>query len=112
LSRFEKEGMEMRPTDVDRIASAVAGTLAGTKPGLLGCGSLSSNAVFEVENLDCEISYYCGGAAAFVCLFEFDCGSGVGPFYCGAGAPGSDLFQCSRAYACDPNGAFLANGTF
>jgi hypothetical protein len=97
----------MRHADVEMIADAVAGTLAGSGPGLLGCGSLSSTATFEAEYLDCEINYQCGGAGVFLCLFEFECGSGVGPFFCGRGAPGTDAFQCPRTYSCDPNLAFL-----
>ena len=97
----------MRPTDVDKIASAVVSTLSGSDPGLLGCGSVSSAQQFDVDNLECDPSYQCGGAAPFLCLFEFDCGSGPGPFYCGPSGPTTIEFECPRQFSCDTAGAFF-----
>ena len=83
----------MRPTDVDKIAEAIVGSLAGSDPGLLGCGAISSPIRFEVDLLQCG-TFECGGVAAFDCNLRFGCGTNNE-----AGAVMS--FFCPENFGCD-----------
>ena len=84
----------MRPTDVDKIAEAIVGSLAGSDPGLLGCGAISSPIGFEVDTLLCG-TFECGGIAPFDCNLRFSCGISNG-------APnGPSAFYCPENFGCD-----------
>ena len=84
----------MRPTDVDKIAEAIVGSLAGSDPGLLGCGAISSPIGFEVDYLVCG-TFECGGLAPFDCNMRFGCGTN--------GAVTAVMtFFCPENFGCDP----------
>jgi hypothetical protein len=96
----------MQPTEVDAIASAVIGSLAGPEPGLLGCGAVSGTADYVCGDGPYACSggggYECGGAALFRCNGPFDCGSAGAPaglFYC-EGPQGSGLYTCMNTFNC------------
>jgi hypothetical protein len=88
----------MRPTDVDKIAEAVVSTLAGSEPGLLGCGSLSNPVEFDVDFLGCG-TFECGGIALFACRARFGCGA-----VDNAANKGTTLFYCDDEFYCDTYG--------
>ena len=106
----------MRPTDVDKIAEAIVGSLAGSEPGLLGCGAISSPTGFEVDLLQCGV-FECGGLAPFDCNLRFGCGTvnpsgAVMAFFCPENFGCDQGYQtqvCVRvdAFGCDLNAAFL-----
>ena len=107
----------MRPTDIDQIANAIAGSLAGADPGLLGCSSISNPTAFSTsEDTDAgwfaPNGYECGGAADFTCdsTGGFGCGSAAGSppavFTCRTGAGGTfactaSSFTCAGTYDYD-----------
>ena len=91
----------MRPTDVDKIAEAIVGSLAGSDPGLLGCGAISSPIAFEVDYLTCG-TFECGGVAAFDCNLRFGCGDNNV-----VGAIGSNFF-CDDSFGCDTGYGLVA----
>ena len=96
-AQADEGGSEMRPTDVDKIAEAIVGSLAGSDPGLLGCGAISSPIAFEVDYLACG-TFECGGVAPFDCNVVFGCGATNGaanavmPFFC------PENFGCETGY--------------
>lgn len=77
----------MKPADIDRIANAVVGGLAGREAGLLGCGAISST-----EAYGCPAEYACD---------PYECG-GQGEFSC------SNDFVCHTLFDCPPPQAFSA----
>ena len=92
----------MKAQDIDRIANAVVGSLAGARDaGLLGCGAISSTVYYTWQpgcttGVGCEASYECGGqelftcCAGFACLNSFRCPEPAG-FWCQS----ETLFTCS-----------------
>ena len=103
----------MRPQDIDKIATLVVGSLAGTPgAGLLGCGSITSGQQYEAlcvrpELFACTEDYECGGLARFACCDGFECST---DFDC----PGPSLFGCGGYvnFTCHPEGFACGGESF
>jgi hypothetical protein len=94
----------MRSVDVEEIASAVVGSLAGTDPGLLGCGAVSSPEDYTCTGYyacsgDLGVAYDCGGAATFNCSPEFICYPNDAQFSCPP-IVGATFGSCDQVYSC------------
>ncbi len=73
----------MRPQDIEKIATNVAGSFAGSDAVIgSGCGSLSSPIEYRCDVFTCSDYYECGEQAVFACEENYQC---AGEFLCGCG---------------------------
>ena len=92
----------MRPQDIDKIANVVVNSLAGTGPGLLGCGAISATDQFVTfDQLECG-TYECGGQAGFGCCAGYTCRESFFCFFTATFACQSSLlFTCPIGFGCE-----------